>query len=65
MCDIMKIRFIVGILKKEGTSMSNSPFEPWAEEEMEREGLTPEEYCNENGYNWSDILVEPDYDEDD
>ena len=32
---------------------------------MEREGLTPDEYCNEHGYNYSDILVEQDYDDDD
>lgn len=44
--------------------MSGYPFEPWAEKEMEREGLTPEEYCNEHGYNYDDIFVEEDSDED-
>lgn len=30
-------------------------FEDWAEKGMEREGSTPEEYCNAHGYNWEDI----------
>ena len=39
-----------------------SRFETWAEREMEREGLTPEEYCNEKGYNWDDIIADDDED---
>lgn len=41
------------------------PFEDWAIRGMEREGLTPEEYCNAHEYNWDDILVEEDYDDED
>lgn len=43
-------------------SLFDRPFEDWAERDMEREGVSPEEYCNENGYNWEDITKE---DEDD
>ncbi len=39
------------------------PYENWAEEAMEREGLTPDEYCNVHGYNWSDITKDEDDDD--
>lgn len=39
-------------------------FEDWALQEMEESGMDAIEYCNENGYNISDILKEDDYDED-
>lgn len=38
-------------------------FEPWALREMEKEGLSPEEYCNRHQYNWEDILKEENYDD--
>lgn len=38
-------------------------FESWAVRGMEREGLTPEEYCNEHQYNMDDIIAEPDSDD--
>lgn len=38
-------------------------FEKWAERDMEREGLSPEEYCNEHEYNWDDIVAEDDEDD--
>lgn len=37
-------------------------FEDWAIQGMEREGLTPEEYCNVHCYNWDDITKTPDDD---
>lgn len=40
-------------------------FEDWAIEGMEREGLSPDEYCNVHQYNWDDIEKWDDEDEDD
>ena len=40
-------------------------YEDWAEKEMEEEGVTPEEYCNEHGYNWDDITTDDDDDDND
>lgn len=66
----MKFTIVVFIIKnifKEGgvSVIPHIPdFEDWALQEMEESGMDAIEYCNENGYNISDILKEDDYDED-
>ena len=37
----------------------DSEFEDWAIEQMNREGLAPDEFCNVHSYNWDDIMKEP------
>lgn len=62
----MVVFIIKNIFKEGGVSViPHIPdFEDWALQEMEESGMDAIEYCNENGYNISDILKEDDYDED-
>ncbi len=48
-------------MKGENIMNFEPEFEDWALREMEEEGVSPEEYCNEHGYNWEDILTEEEY----